>query len=172
MEKGLKNLQNASRSSKRSTGNGDIEYDRLSESSYTMQHHQMRQVRAKSHQDDGDDFNDSAIGPDADHSLLGGYPNEHQRSYASSLHNEPVPYSAGTTTPPYSTTGRTFSTSSSSVMTPSITTAPAFQSVQQTSPYQQPSQTLPSFNSAFGMQHLPGVVTRPSPTYHNAVTTQ
>ena len=171
MEKGLKNLQNAKRHSTRSTANGDADYDRVLESSYTLQH-QVRQVRAKSHQDDGDDFNDSAIGPDADHSLVGGYPSEHQRSYASSLHNEPAPYSAGTTTPPYSSTGRTFSTSSSSVMTPSLATSTGFQYVQHPSPHQQPSQTLPSFNSAFGMQSLGNVVTRPSPTYHNAVTTQ
>ena len=173
MEKGLKNLQTAARTASRREhhpSNSDPGYDGLSESPYSQQQHRAPRDRSISHQDDGDEFNDSAIGPEADQLFLNSHQNEHQRSYASSVHNEQGPNSAGTTTPPYSSTGRSFSTSSSTMMTPSI--AAGFHSVQHSSPYQQPSQTLPSFNSAFGMQSLGSMVNRHSPQHYSAVTTQ
>lgn len=154
MEKGLKTLQatgrTASRREKQQFGDSDIECDEITDSRYPP----PRRHRSKSHQDEVEEgFNDSAIGPDADHPFLMGAQSEQNRSYASSTHNEHPPYSGGNVTPPLSS-HRSFSISSSTGYAPTITAAPQY------SPqpiYYQQQQTLPSFSSAFGVPSIPSI---------------
>lgn len=173
MEKGLKTLQSAGRTASRRErqhfGGSDGEYDEITDSRFPP----TRRDRSKSHLDDGDDgFNDSALGPDADHPFLIGAQSDQHRSYASSTHNEQAPYTGGTATPPYSS-GRSFSTSSSTGYTPTITAASQYS--PQPVHYQQP-QTLPSFSSAFGVPNIPSISSviqhQHSPHQHTAVTTR
>lgn len=179
MEKGLKTLQTANRSfhrRERQCGNSDAEYDEFSDTRY--QPPQGRD-RSKSRQGDGDEFNDSAIGPDADQPFLTNKQNDHprsyassQRSYPSSVHNEQAPFSGGAITPPYSSTARSFSISSSTTLTPTMPAASSYHPVQQPSPspYQQ---TLPSFSSAFGVPGLNSVLHPPSSSHQlHTVTSQ
>ena len=152
MEKGLKTLQAAGRNASR-------------------RERQLNGSDIGSHTGEGDDsFNDSGLGHDQDPSFLHRSHNEHQRSYASSIHNEQQHYPGGTITPPYS---RSYSVSSSSNLGSNIVNTSPMALVQQPSPYQH-SQTLPSFSSAFGQPSVSSMQSglhRQSPHHHTAVTT-
>ncbi len=173
MEKGLKTLhaagRTASRRDRQHIGGDDVEYEEITDSRYPP----PRRDGSKSHQEDVDDaFDDSAIGPDAEHSFMIGGPYDQHRSYASSTHNEQLPYTGGNITPPYSSV-RSYSTPSSTGYAPTITAAPKYS--PQSVTYQQP-QTLPSFSSAFGVPNIPSISSviqrQHSPHQHTAVTTR
>ncbi len=140
MEKGLKTLQTAGRSASRSRRQtfdvGAI--DQMTDTRY--------QAPLESQGDDI--FNDSGLGQDPEHHFLPNAQSDQRRHYATSIHTEPAPFSAGAITPPYSS-NRSYSQCSSSNGISVINTSP-YQTIQQPSPFQQQQQTLPSFSSAFG----------------------
>ena len=164
MEKGLKTLQTAGRTAarrERASQGGDLDRDdsEITDSRYPTSR------RSKSHHEDDDrSFNDSAIGPDADHPFI------------STNRHDDQPYAIPSTTPSYSSSGRSYSTASSTGYTPTITAAPQFGSPmlaqsQSLPPFQPQQPTLPSFSSAFGIQSISSVMSSHSPQRGAAVTT-
>ncbi|CAD6564487.1 MAG: hypothetical protein ASARMPREDX12_002683 [Alectoria sarmentosa] len=165
MEKGLKTLQTvgrtASRREARANLGREIDSDEISDSRFPPH----RRERSRSHQDEEDGFNDSAIGPE-DHPFV------NSNAFGSSRDDhQQAPYSAGgmsNPSPSYSS-ARSFSinsnaSSSLAGFTPTVTAAPQFPSL-----HQQP-QTLPSFSAAFGMPSISAVLHH-SPHHSPAVTT-
>lgn len=193
MEKGLKTLQTAGRTaSRRELGaqnstvhaSGGI-IDEL-EDCLDINHLSPTRERSRSHPNSDDGFNDSAIGPDADHPFATRGledPNHHSlRPSPQSSHQIPSfaqPYTTSSRghTPPFLPPSRTFSIASSSAIsstsfTPTITAAPQFPSQLTQFPSQLPSarerqnstgsgQTLPSFSAAFGMPSISSVARMP-----------
>ena len=165
MEKGLKTLQTAGRTASRrearSNQGHDFDSDDISDSRLTL----SGRERSRSHQDEEDGFNDSAIGPE-DHLLV------HGSGFGSSRDDhQQAPFSAGSlpNPPPSYGSARSFSinsnaSSSLAGFTPTVTASPQFPSS-----HQQP-QTLPSFNATFGMPGISAVL-RHSPNHSPAVTT-
>ena len=165
MEKGLKTLQTAgrkaSRREARANPSHDFDSDDISDSRYPP----SQRERSRSHQEDEDSFNESAIGsevhPFANGNAFGSSRDDHQQA----------PYSAGgmsNPSPSYSS-ARSFSINSNAPsslagFTPTVTAAPQFPSVHQQ------SQTLPSFSAAFGMPSISAVLHH-SPHHSPAVTT-
>ena len=167
MEKGLKTLQTAGRTASRREARANLGHnfdsDEISDSRFPL----SRRERSRSHQDEEDGFNDSAIGPE-DHPFVnsnafgsGSSRDDHQQTM----------YSAGgisNPSPSYSS-ARSFSinsnaSSSLAGFTPTVTAAPQVPSI-----HQQP-QTLPSFSAAFGMPSISAVLHH-SPHHSPAVTT-
>ena len=142
MEKGLKNLTAAGRTaSRREVANlGTSPYD-----DNMNIHPTSERKRSLGHSDEADSFPDNAMVHDLDHPFRTGPQDEHQQT----------PFSAGglsSSTP----SGRSFSTSSSTFITPTVSSAAQF------SPHQR---KLPSFSSTFGapihsvIHNLPPVTT-------------
>ena len=166
MEKGLKTLQAAGRTASRREARANMgpefDSDEMSDSRFSS----SRRDRSRSHQDEEDVFNDSAIGPE-DHSFVNG------NAFVSNRDDhQQIPYSAGgmsNPSPSYSS-NRSFSinsNASSSIagFTPTVTSAPPFPST-----IHQQQQTLPSFSDAFGMPSISAVLHH-SPRHSPAVTT-
>ena len=163
MEKGLKTLQTAGRTASRREARAnmghDFDADEISEGRFPRHEH------SRSHQDQEDGFNDSAIGPE-DHSFASG------NAFGSSRDDhQQASYSAGgmSNPSPSYTSARSFSINSNASsslpgFTPTVTAAPQFPSV-----HQQP-QTLPSFSAAFGMPSISAVLHH-SPHHSPTVTT-
>lgn len=165
MEKGLKTLQTAGRTASRREARANLGHDFDSDEIPDGRFPPSRRERSRSHQDEEDGFNDSAIGPEdpsfVNGNAFGSSRDDHQRT----------PYSAGgmsNPSPSYSS-ARSFSinsnaSSSLAGFTPTVTSAP-----QLPSSHQQP-QTLPSFSAAFGMPSISAVLHH-SPRHSPAVTT-
>ena len=165
MEKGLKTLQTAGRTASRREARANLGHefdsDEISDSRFPL----SGRERSRSHQDEEDGFNDSAIGPE-DHQFVNGGAFGPSRD-----DHQQAPYSAGgmsNPSPSYSS-ARSFSINSNTSSSlagfpPTITPAPQFPAVQQ-----QP-QTLPSFSAAFGMPSISAVLHH-SPHHSPAVTT-
>ena len=170
MEKGVRTLHTAGRRASRH-GYEPIEGSDAEDTTSTR--YPPPPNRSLLHRDEGDDpFKDSGLGHDLDHPFLARSQNEHQRSYASSSHNEPIPLSGGTITPPYSSHG-SYSLSSSSGVNSAIANSSQFPLFQQPSPLQ-PPQSLPSFSAAFGSSGNPSFQTplpRQSPHHQHTVVT-
>ncbi len=165
MEKGLKTLQTAGRTASRREARANLGHDFDSDDISDSRFPPSRRERSRSHQDEEDGFNDSAIGPE-DHPFANG-----NNFGPSRDDHQQAPYSAGGMSDPlpsYSS-ARSFSinsnaSSSLAGFTPTVTAAPQFPSV-----HPQP-QTLPSFSAAFGMPSISGVLHH-SPHHSPAVTT-
>lgn len=165
MEKGLKTLQTAGRTASRREARANLGHDFDSDDISDSRFLPSRRERSRSHQDEEDGFNDSAIGhedhPFINSNAFGSSREEHQQA----------PYSAGgmsNPSPSYSS-ARSFSINSNASsslprFTPTVTAAPQFPAIQQ-----QP-QTLPSFSAAFGMPSISAVLHH-SPHNSPAVST-
>ena len=164
MEKGLKTLQTAGRTAtrrERASLGGDLDLD---DSEITDSRCPPSRRSKSHHEDDDHSFNDSAIGPDADHPFI------------STNRHDDQSYAIPSATPSYSSSGRSYSTASSTGYTPTITAAPQFGSPmlaqsQSLPPFQPQQPTLPSFSSAFGMPSISTVMSSHSPQRGAAVTT-
>lgn len=165
MEKGLKTLQTVGRTASRRESRANLGHDFDSDDISDSRFPPSLRERSRSHQDEEDGFNDSAIGPE-DHPFV------NSNAFGSSRDDQQqVPYSAGgisNPSPSYSS-ARSFSNNSNASsslagFTPTVTAAPQFPSS-----HQQP-QTLPSFSAAFGMPSL-STVLHHSPHHSPAVTT-
>ena len=159
MEKGLKTLQTAGRTASRREARANLGHDFDSDEISDNRFPHPRREGSRSHQDEDEVFNDSAIGPEGN--SFGPSRDEHQHA----------PYSAGgisNPSPSYSS-ARSFSinsnaSSSLAGFTSTVTAPPPCPSA-----HQQP-QTLPSFSAAFGMPSISAVLHH-SPHHSPAVTT-